>query len=117
MFDGSVIWDVPIINIKDYVKRNPDKDIDKLNCIWPLDGHHDKVVAVASMFDGKLEIPICDYHLGWHRGILTLYYCAKIDVETLLTNDAPSVTPTFKATLSPKIYESITENIRISAAK
>jgi len=84
MLDSSIILDVPIIDITEYRKRNPDKDISKFKCAWPLDMVHDEVVAVASLFDGQLEIAICDWHLGWHRGILTLYK-AGVDIDTILS--------------------------------
>lgn len=88
MLDSSIILDVPIIDITEYRKRNPDKDIGKFNCFWPLDKMHDDVVAVALLFDGAFETPICDRHLGWHRGILTLHKAGmNLDIILSMSRD------------------------------
>lgn len=64
------ILDVPFIDITEYADR---KLIEDKKCMWPLDNIHDKIVAVAKMFDGKLVLPICERHLTWHRSIVTLF--------------------------------------------
>lgn len=85
MRDSSLVFDVPIIDITTYRKKHPElDDKEKLECLWTLDNIHDQVVAVASMFNGAIETPICDRHLTWHRGICTLYYKTELTVEEIL---------------------------------
>lgn len=73
-----ILDDIEFIDITTYVKKHPERK-DNLECVWPLDNIHDEVVAVAKMFNGNIEIPICDRHLTWHRAIVTLFYAMKND--------------------------------------
>lgn len=79
----DVIEKLEIIDITKYKKENNIDEKEKLQCIWELDEIHDEVVAVASMFDGQLKLPICNRHLTWHQALLTLN-SKGVDLDKLL---------------------------------
>jgi hypothetical protein len=75
------VKDIPFIDITVYEKFKKEGEI---KCCWLLDIMHDGPVTVEKIFNGQIEVPICERHYNWHCAIMTLALVGGMDVEEAL---------------------------------
>ena len=81
MRNTALVKNVPFIDItkyEEFIKKG------KKECVWNLDNIHSGPVEIEGLFEGQIEVPICERHYTWHCAIITLVVSGGMEIEDVV---------------------------------